>query len=355
MVPSSRVTMNEIAQTAGVSRSTVSFVLNNVPGMRISAETQRRILEVARELNYVPDSAATRLAGGKIGTIALVMRRNQHQVMADRFLAQILLGISSAVKNEGFHILIEALDPADPDATYGNLVRSRRADGLIVWGPKTDDREIGQLRAEGFPIVVIGRLPEDHVPTIRVDNINGARRAVEHLRDLGHMRIACITEAPPDYRSSSDRLEGYRIALEEGGIPFDPALVRHADFTDEGGARAMTELLAVEPRPTAVFAGSDVVALGALGAIRATQMLRVPEDIALVGFGDIPLVEHIMPPLTTMRVPAYALGFVAGEMLVRLVTQKDAAAGSVVMQAELIIRASCGAGSRLSAEPQTEE
>jgi len=354
-VPSSRVTMNEIAQAAGVSRSTVSFVLNNVPGMRISAETQQRILEVARELNYVPDSAATRLAGGKIGTIALVMRRSQHQVTADRFLAQLLLGISSAVKEQGFHILIEPLDPSDPEATYGNLVRSRRADGLIIWGPRTEDPEIGQLHDEGFPFVVIGRLTEDHIPTISIDNVTAARRAVEHLRDLGHTRIACITEAAPDYRSSADRLEGYRIALEEGGISFDPALVRHADFTDEGGATAMNELLALEQRPTAVFAGSDVVALGALGAIRATQTLRVPQDIALVGFGDIPLVEYIVPPLTTMRVPAYALGFVAGEMLVRLITEEDAIVGSVVMQAELVIRSSCGANLPPFAEPRSKE
>lgn len=354
-MPSSRVTMNEIAQAAGVSRSTVSFVLNNVPGMRISAETQRRILEVARELNYVPDSVATGLAGGKVGTVALVMRRNQHQVMADRFLAQLLLGITSAVKGVGFHILIEPLDPADPEATYGNLVRGRRADGLIVWGPRTDDQEIGQIHAEGFPIVVIGRLLEEHIPTVSIDNINGARFAVEHLILMGHRRIACITEAPLDYRSSADRLEGYRVALKEAGIPFDEALVRHADFTDEGGARAMNELLAVEPRPTAVFAGSDVVALGALGAIRATQTLRVPEDIALVGFGDIPLVEYIVPPLTTMRVPAYALGFVAGEMLVRMITEKEAIVGSVVMQAELVIRASCGAGLSSFSGQQSKE
>ncbi len=117
----------------------------------------------------------------------------------------------------------------------------------------------------------------------------------------------------------------------------------------------MAELLALESRPTAVFAGSDVVALGALGAIRATQTLTVPEDIALVGFGDIPLVEYIVPPLTTMRVPAYALGFVAGEMLTRLITQEDAIVGSVVMQAELIIRSSCGAGSLPSLNTQAKE
>lgn len=342
-----RVTMNEIARAAGVSRSTVSFVLNHVPGMRISLETQQRVLEVARQLNYVPDLVATRLAGGNIGTIALVMRRSQHQVIADRFLAQILLGISAAVKEEDFHLLVEPLDPDDPAATYGNLVRSRRADGLIVWGPRTDDQELAQLHSEGFPIVVIGRLPESDIPSISVDNISGARMAVGHLISLGHRRIACITEAPPDYRSSSDRLAGYRSALEEAGIPFDVALVRHADFTDEGGDQAMTELLAQEPRPTAVFAGSDVIALGALSAIHATQAIRVPDDIALVGFGDIPLVRHVVPPLTTMHVPAHELGFGAGEMLIRLITQEDAIIESVIMQADLVIRGSCGADPQL--------
>jgi DNA-binding LacI/PurR family transcriptional regulator len=347
-VAPARVTMSEIARAAGVSRSTVSFVLNRVPGMRISDETRQRVLEIARQLNYVPDQLATRLAGGNIGTIALVMRRSQHQVTADRFLAQMLLGISAAIKKQDFHILVEPLDPDNPSASYGNLVRSRSADGLIVWGPQTDDQEIEQIHAEGFPIVVIGRLPGSNIPSISIDNINGARIAVEHLLSLGHRRVACITEASPGYRSSYDRLAGYRAALEASGIPFDEMLVRHADFTDEGGAQAMTELLAQSRPPTAVFAGSDVVALGILSAIRATQTLKVPDDIALVGFGDIPLAEYIDPPLTTMRVPAYALGFEAGEMLIQLITEEEAVAESVVMQAELIVRGSCNAGTQPS-------
>jgi LacI family transcriptional regulator, galactose operon repressor len=342
-MPPARVTMSEIARTAGVSRSAVSFVLNNVPDARIGPDTRQRILEVARELNYVPDSAATRLAGGNIGTIALILRRNQHQVITDRFLAQALFGISAAVKEQGFSILVEPLDPADQTATYGNLVRSRRADGMIVWGPRMDDLELNRIHAEGFPIVLIGSLPGSDIPSISVHNVNGACMAVNHLLDLGHQRIACITEAPLDYKTSRDRLTGYRVALEEAGITFDERLVRHADFTDEGGARAMIDLLGERPRVTAVFAGSDVVALGALNAIRAQKTIQVPDDIALVGFGDIPLAEYVVPALTTMRVPAYELGFRSGEMLTRLLTDRAAIIESITLSAELVVRDSCGA------------
>ena len=335
--------MSQIAKAAGVSRSAVSFVLNNVPDARIGADTRQRILDAARKLNYVPDSAATRLAGGNIGTIALVLRRNQHQVITDRFLAQALFGISAAVKGQGFSILVEPLDPADLKATYGNLVRSRRADGMIVWGPRIGDEELNRIHAEGFPIVLIGSLPASEIPSVGVDNVNAARTAVNHLLGLGHQRIACITEASLDYYSSRDRLAGYRLALKQSGLFVDEQLIRHADFTDEGGARAMTELLDESPRPTAVFAGSDVVALGALGAIRATRTFQVPDDIALVGFGDIPLAEYVVPSLTTIRVPAYELGFSAGEMLTRSISVRRASVESITLDVELIVRQSCGA------------
>ena len=340
---SKRVTMDHIAQTAGVSRTTVSFVLNNVPDAKIRLETRQRILDVARELNYVPDSAATSLASGRAGTIALLARRSTHQLVSDRFLLQVLLGISAAVQAGGFHVLIEPLDPADPTATYSKLVRSGRVDGVLVWGPRMDDDEIGQIHADGFPIVVIGRLPGSEVPSVGFDNINGARLAVQHLIGLGHRRIACITEASPDYLSSSDRLMGYQMALEEAGIAYHEHLVRHADFTDEDSTRVVMDLFRSEPHPTAVFAGSDVVALGALIAFRAMQNIRVPQDVALVGFGDIPLAEYVAPPLTSMRVPAFDLGFTAGEMLTRLIANPDIPVTSAILTTELIIRETCGA------------
>jgi LacI family transcriptional regulator, galactose operon repressor len=337
-----RVTMRQIAAVAGVSRTTVSFVLNDVAGIKIGHDTRRRILEVARELNYVPNSAAISLARGSTGTIALVLRQTQHQVISDRFLMPVLMGISAAVKAQGFHVLIEALDPTDTSANYGNLVRSRRADGIVLSGPRLDDKEIDRLVKDKIPLVMMGQLPDNHIPFIDVDNKRGAIIAVQHLIGLGHRRIACITNAPLIYTSSLDRLAGYKEALEQADIAYDESLIRFGDYTDESGASAMRELLGADQPPTAVFVASDVVALGALSQIAATH-LRVPEDIALVGFDDIPLAQYVDPPLTSVRLPAYSLGWGAGEMLLNLISGRETSDGDhVLLDTELVIRQSCG-------------
>jgi LacI family transcriptional regulator len=162
------------------------------------------------------------------------------------------------------------------------------------------------------------------------------------LLEHGHRRIGLITNAPPAYTASTDRLGGYRQALENAGVPFDPELVRYGDFTWQGGQAAMQDLLALSPAPTAVFIASDTVALGGLRAIRMAG-LRVPEDIAIVSFDDIPMAEFIEPPLTTIRLPAFGLGWGAAELLIRLITAEDPVHNSqVLLETELVTRASCG-------------
>ncbi len=339
-----RVTMRQIAETAGVSRTTVSFVLNNVPGINISDETRQRILETARQLSYIPDSAARSLASGRAGAVALVLRQSAHQVISDAFLAPVVQGVAAAVKDYGCHVLIEPLDPADINGSYGDLVRSRRADGILMSGPRLDDSELARIAAENIPVVMIGQLPGSNIPFVDIDNVQCARTAVEHLLSLGHRRIACITNAALAYTASRDRLEGYRQAIEAAGISYTQSLVRYGDFTDESGERAMADLLErANPRPTAVFVASDVVALGALNAIRAAG-LCIPDDIALVGFDDIPLAQYVDPPLTTIRQPAYAIGWGAGQMLARLIADRgDVQDTAILLDTELVVRKSCGA------------
>lgn len=338
-----RTTMRQIAAEAGVSRTTVSFVLNGITGINISPDTRQRILDIAQRLNYIPDSAALSLARGRAGAIALILRQNPHQVISDAFLAPVVQGVSAAVKPHGYRVLVEPLDPADGPASYGDLVRSRRADGLLLSGPRLDDDELSRVAAEKIPIVLLGQLPDTAIPFVDVDNMLGATVAVRHLIEQGHRRIACITNAPVTYAASHDRLAGYRYALEEAGIGYDEALVRYGGFTDESGDEAMSELLSVTPRLTAVFVASDVVALGALSAIHSAG-LSVPGDIALVGFDDIPLAQYIDPPLTTVRLPAYGLGWGAGQMLVRLIEDRDdVTERQVLLETELVIRDSSGA------------
>lgn len=339
-----RVTMRQIAEKAGVSRTTVSFVLNDVPGFNISPETRNRILAVARELNYIPDSVAQSLVSRRVGVIALVLRQSPHQVVSDAFLAPVVQGIVMAVKSRGYHVLIEPLDPAKSRVSYGDLVRSRRADGIILSGPRLDDKELARIHEENIPIVMMGQLPGSDIPFVDVDNVQGARLAVQHLIDLGHRDIACITNAPLAYTASRDRLEGYRQALEAAGIPYREELVRTGDFTDESGAAAIRDILEkVRPRPTAVFAASDVVALGVMSAIHA-EGLRIPDDIALVGFDDIPLSEYVNPRLTTVHLPAYGLGWGAGKMLMDLIHRPaELDSTRCLLDTELVVRESCGA------------
>lgn len=336
--------MRQIAEEAGVSRTTVSFVLNDVPGFNISPETRSRILSVVRSLNYVPDSVAQSLASGRVGTIALVLRQSPHQVVDDAFLAPVVQGIVSAIKGHGYHVLVEPLDPASA-VSYGDLVRSRRADGILLSGPRLDDDELMRIYAEDIPIVMMGQLPNSDIPFVDVDNIQGARSAVEHLIELGHRDIACITNASFAYTASRDRLEGYRQALEANGITYRQRLVRAGDFTDESGAEAIRDIIeSNDAPPTAVFAASDVVAMGVVSALQSMD-LRVPEDVALVGFDDIPLAEYVDPQLTTVHLPAYGLGWGAGRMLMNLIHHSRDSIESTrcMLDTELVIRQSCGA------------
>lgn len=385
-----RVTTKDIAKLAGVSRTTVSFVLNNVPGVKITDETRQRILEIARQLDYHPDATARRMVSGKTRIIGFVVRQNMDQASVDHFLPQVLNGLSQSSAALGYHVLFEAISPSVNsnmdmrlmrerhkddlilsapraedtellrihaenvssglnDGAYAKLIRERHVDGIILSGPRVDDTELLRIHAEGLPIVLLGQFPHTDISFVDVDNINGAERATRHLIDLGHRRIAMITNAPLVYTASADRLTGYRRALAAAGIAYDKLLVEEGDFSPHGGEAKMNALLSRKPRPTAVFVASDTVALGALQAIRA-HGLRVPDDIAVVGFDDIYLSEFLDPPLTTIRLPAFALGWNAAETLIHQINEGvPPHPKNTLLQTELIIRQSCGSKAKPAA------
>ncbi len=345
-----RATAREVAEVAGVSRTTVSFVLNNLPGMRISEETRQRVLDAARQLNYHPDATARRMVSGRTRVIGFVLRQNPEQAFADHFLPQVLSGLGQAAAAQGYHILFQPLPPENTTNAYMRLLRERHVDGIVLSGPRFDDQALLKMQAEGAPVVLMGQLPNVDIPFVDVDNVGGARLATEHLIRAGHRRIALITNAPLDYTASSDRLIGYRQALEAEGILYDESQVRYGQFTPKSGQSAMDELLDMTPRPTAVFVASDTVALGALQTIRR-RGLNVPNDIGLVGFDDIPLAEFVDPPLTTIRLPAHGLGWGAAELLIRLIAADEPIRNpNVILDTALVIRESCGA-TRLTPRP----
>jgi len=341
-MPVERPTQKQIAKAAGVSRTTVSLVLNDVPGVNISPETRQRVLEATARLNYYPDAAARRLSTGQTHTLALVLHQGPTQTYSDAFLPQMLQGVSQAARQRGYYVLFYPIDPNQDPGSYVELVRGRHVDGLLLSGPRSDDTHLLKLHQEGCPIVLQGQLPGSDIPFVDVDNVKGARQAVEHLVDLGHRRIGMITNAPLTYTAARQRLDGYRQALERRGITYDPSWVRHGHFDEQSGEQAVNAMLDAGVELTALFIASDTVSYGVLRAVRR-RGIEVPGDLAVVGFDDIPTSRYVFPSLTTVRLPAFGLGWAAADLLIRLINRQEVEETQIVLDTELVIRRSCGA------------
>jgi LacI family transcriptional regulator len=332
-------TSHDVARLAGVSRATVSLVLNRKPGATISDSTRARVFDAARMLDYHINAAGRSLRRKRTGIIGLVVRR-PHGLSSDAFLPRVLEGIGSVIAPAGLRLLLEPLDPDHP-VSYMSLVREGHVDGLIFSDARPDDVNLGMLHDDGVPIILWGQLPGSSLPFVDIDNAAAARKAVEHLVGLGHRRIACITNARlgQERRAASERLRGYQGALIEGGLPVDESLIRYGDYEEHSGFEAMHSLLALPDRPSAVFVASDEVALGALRAAHEADV-KVPHDVAIVGFDDIPIARLVMPPLTTIRLPAREIGVVAARMMLETLDARRPE--SVTLETELVVRQSSG-------------
>jgi DNA-binding LacI/PurR family transcriptional regulator len=323
---------HDVAKLAGVSRTTVSFVLNDVPGVKISEETRRRVLHAARELNYYPTAAARSLASGKTHRIGLIIGESKERLAADVFLPSFLQGITTSVHQRGYLLVVQLAEAVLDHEAYARLIREQQVDGLIISGPREGDPLLNELAGDDFPLILHGRLEGSSFPWVDVDNQAGAYQAVSHLIAHGHQRIGFVSNAPLSYAGAQHRFAGYRQALGEHDLPIDDSL--------ETGQAAAAELLALPDPPTAIFGASDVVALGVMSGVRAAG-LRIPEDVAVMGFDDIVLAAYACPPLTTVRVPAYGLGWTAAEVLITMI-EGDEDVSSVTLETELVIRRSCG-------------
>jgi LacI family transcriptional regulator len=329
-----------VAEKAGVSRTTVSFVLNGRAGVTIPVATRQRVLDAAAALGYHPHGPARQLAGGASHTLGLVLLQSPEQVAGDALLADTLRGLAAAARSRDYRVLVETLEPRG--GSYAGLLRAAHCDGLVISGPRSDDAELAALVQDDFPMVIQGFLPTVAAASVDVDNEAGARLAVEHLIALGHRRIACITNAPLAYTAAAARLDGYRTALVAAGLAFDSKLVAEGAFEPRSGHRAIVELLESRVADTApfsaVFIASDVVALGAIGGLRE-RGLRVPDDVSVVGFDDIALAAYVDPPLTTIHVPAHELGLAAGRALLDRIARRPVAERTV-LPIELVVRGS---------------
>ena len=333
-------TLEEVARLAGVSRSTVSRVINDQPNVR--PEVRERVWQVAREVGYQPHAAARSLVTSRTHVIGMVIPEAVTTLFTDPFFPLLLRGATEACNSHQYQLMLSLFTAsADRQDIYQRILRSGYLDGAIVASASLDDPLISDLLRDRIPFVSVGRHPNKPVHYVDADNVSGARMAVEHLIRLGHRRIATIT-GPLDMIAGQERLSGYRQALEARGIPVEEELIVEGDFTEASGTAGMQRLLPVSP--SAVFVASDMMAIGALRSLRQADR-QVPQDIALVGFDDIPIASAIVPALTTVRQPIERMGSMAVEVLLSVLEDssgEEALAQRIVLPTELVIRASCG-------------
>lgn len=338
-----RVTSKDVAEKVGVSRTTVSLVLNNVQGIQISPETRQKVIDAAHELGYVPDATAQALVSRRTKAIGLVLTRSQHHIAADAFLPKIISGLLTTAKKHNIRILVDWVETEHQESAYFELARAKRIDGMILSTPRLNDKALKALENVDIPTVMMGSISGSRLPFVDVDNFKAAEKATSYLMELGHKSIACISNAPPEYTAAPERVAGFRSALSSLNIPVNEKLVCFADFDPESGYDCMKSLLQSGEKFTAAFVASDNVAIGAKAALREANM-RIPDDISMIGFDDIPWAKYSDPPLTTIRLPAEALAQSACTLLLDMIQgNQNRQDNHLILETELIVRQSCKA------------
>jgi alanine racemase len=334
-----RVTIADVAERAGVSKTAVSFAFNNPD--RLNALTASRILDIAQELGYRPDPVARMLTKGRTGSIGVLTPQDLSVIFANPFFGTFSAGIARVAEEAGYGL--HFISPL-----HGSLSRAiHRAtvDGVVAIGLTIDHPEIDEVRRAGLPMVMVDSDLAGEIASVDVDDEGGARLAAAHLVELGHRDVAILAIDGPRSTTPGDggvvarRLRGYRDTLAEAGMEVAPDAVSVAPATIEGGMAAVDHLWAQGRRPTAILAMSDALAIGALRALRR-HGASVPGDISLVGFDDIELAQSTDPPLTTVHQPVRGKGEAAVRLLLSVIEGRDPRPGHRRLQTRLIVRAS---------------
>jgi len=350
---SRNLTIEEVARQAGVSRATVSRVVNG--DARVSPATRERVQRVIAEHGYSPNAAARALARRRTQAIGLATDAPMTELFGHPYFTLLIQGIAEACERRGYGLVLTPMVSHTPEGLRN--IRRGHLDGVVVSTVAVGDAFLARLDDVGLPYALVGRHPaRPEIPAVTADNVAGGRMAAEHLLHLGYRRIAAIS-GTPGLGSTLDRLEGYTQALSAAGITPQEEWVVPGDYTERGGYRAMQRLLALRPRCEAVFCGNDLTAIGAMRALSEAG-LRVPDDVAIVGYDDVPVARLVDPPLTTVRQPITEIGRLAAERLIdRLegVEPPEEAHAGPAFDVELIIRGSCGAGLPPDARRVTRE
>jgi len=333
------VTLKELGARARVHPSTVSRVANNDPSLRIAPLTRQRIEALLRETEYRPNGVARGLKLRQTLVLAVVIPD-----ITNPFFAALFRGVEDGASPQGYNVLLCNTD-GSPERQRSHLqsLHARQVDGVILASTFLKDPAVRWLRQQHVPYVLVNRYSDEaHDPFVGSDDVMGGRIATAHLAELGHRRIGHLA-GKATVSTGLLRRRGYLAALAERGLSTDPRLVAESGYTEEGGARAAERLLALDDRPTAIFAVTDMTAVGAFGVARRMGM-RIPEDVAIVGYNDIPLASRIVPDLTTVHVPIHEFGSVAARLLLEQIQTGEPSQRRVIFIPELIVRGSTAAG-----------
>lgn len=328
--------LNDIAKLANVSPSTVSRVIAGNP--RISRETRDKVLKIMAEHNYHPNIIARSLASKSTNIIGVVIPETTEKAFQHPFYPEILRGISSMAHKQDYHILISsAADVSEENRIVNKFVKGRITDGLILMTSRLNDPKVAELTKMNFPFVVVGRPNRDEkINWVDNDNVSVSYELTKHFIQQGLRKIAFLGVSP-QYIVTLDRLQGYKMALEDHGIPFDQDLVVEGRFIDDTGYDLMKLLLERNVKPDGVIACDDLLAFGAIKLIRESG-LKVPDNIAVAGYNNVPMADFFSPSLTSVEVKAYNLGTSAFELLAASMKSETRNYNRTIVPAQIILR-----------------
>ncbi len=323
--------MRDVAEQAGVSVTTVSHVMNQ--SRPVSDELRARVLSAMQELGYKPNRLARSLRQGRTYTIGMIVPDS-----ANPFFAEVARGIEDTTFGNGYSLILCNSDgDLEKELFYADHLAEKQVDGILFIAAGVSSEHIVLLKRRQIPVVVVDRdLLDVAVDAVLTDNRGGGYLATRHLIELGHRRIACIT-GPSDITPSAERVAGYRQALREVEIPVDEGLILRGNFDFESGYRAAEDLLARSPRPTAIFACNDLMAVSVLSAANR-RGLRVPEDLSVVGYDDIRLASFTVPLLTTVQQPKHEIGVLAATWLLDRIEEPDLPPRQRLLEVQLQVR-----------------
>lgn len=328
-----KLTLEDIGELAGVSRATVSRVINNYP--HITPEVRERVQKVIQETEYHPNKIAQSLASNRTGVVGLVIPHVADIILSNPYFMYLINSITRATNQSDLTLALFLFHSTEEENRIAkSIYKTNFVDGVIITADRREDSFVKLLMSHGVPVAFVGKPePDIHVPYVNVDNEGGGFLATEHLIQRQRRRIATLTVR---YNTAGDdRYKGYLNALEAYGIAYDERLVAEGDFSQDSGYRAMQKLL--KEKPDAVFVASDHMAIGAQRAIREAG-LNMPDDVAMVGFDDLPQAAIAEPPLTTVRQPINQLGPIAVELLKSVISGSAEQVESRVLPVELVIR-----------------